>query len=136
VIFGFTTGTGVRTKTFGALLLGLYDKETPIFVGKAGTGFSEEMLKTLMVEFKNLETKQSPFETGLSDKITWLKPKLVCEISYDMVTKDRKLRMPRFQGLRQDKSPLECTLDQLFPNNLAEYVSKEISQSQLNPRVK
>jgi DNA ligase D-like protein (predicted ligase)/DNA ligase D-like protein (predicted 3'-phosphoesterase) len=124
VIFGFTKGTGVRTRTFGALILGLYDKEKPVFVGKVGTGFSEETLKTLMAKFKNLETEKAPFKTRFPDEITWLKPKLVCEINYDMVTKDRKLRMPRFHRLRQDKSPSECTLEQLFPSELNEYVLK------------
>jgi len=40
IIFGYTKGTGARAETFGALLLGLYDKEgKPVYVGKVGTGF-------------------------------------------------------------------------------------------------
>jgi bifunctional non-homologous end joining protein LigD len=42
-----------------------------------------------------------------------LKPQLVCEIAYQAVTKDMRLRMPRFLRLRSDKSPKDCTLDQL-----------------------
>jgi bifunctional non-homologous end joining protein LigD len=124
VVFGYTNGTGARAKTFGALILGLYDKKKPVFVGKVGTGFSQETLEELSNKFKSLETEKAPFETGLSEKITWLKPKLVCEVYYQVVTNDQKLRMPRFRGLRKDKAPSECTLDQLFKSELKEYVSK------------
>jgi len=40
------------------------------------------------------------------------------------VTKDGKLRMPRFRVLRPDKSPLECSLDQIRQNSLREYATK------------
>ena len=124
VIFGYTRGTGVRAKTFGALILGLFDKGKPVFVGKVGTGFSEELLETLSSTFKKLKTEKAPFKTGLSDEITWLKPKLVAEIIYQVVTKDVRLRMPRFHALRKDKLPSECTLDQIVKGELTEYVSK------------
>jgi len=134
VIFGSTKGTGVRAKTFGALILGLYDKRKPVFVGKVGTGFTEETLEELSEALKPLQTEKAAFETGLHEEITWLKPKLVCEVGYQVVTKDRKLRMPRFRGLRKDKSPKECTLDQLFPSDLAEYVSKRDFSTTTEPK--
>ena len=125
VIFGYTKGTGVRAKSFGALILGLYDKaEKPVYVGKVGTGFSEEILKDLYAGFEKLKTENALFRTDLPGKVTWLKPKLVCEVFYQVVTKDGKLRMPRFRGLRKDKSPQECTLDQIDPGNLEEYKRK------------
>ena len=124
IIFGYTKGTGTRAKTFGALILGLYDEKKPVFVGKVGTGFTQKTLEKLSEVFKPLETEKAPFETGLHEEITWLKPKLVSEIIYQMVTNDQKLRMPRFHGLRKDKKPSECTLNQLFPSGLTEYTSK------------
>jgi bifunctional non-homologous end joining protein LigD len=124
VIFGYTRGTGARAKTFGALILGLYDKKTPVLVGKVGTGFSQETLEEFSEAFKALKKEKAPFETGLHEEITWLKPKLVCEIYYQLVTRDRRLRMPRFRGLRKDKSPSECTVDQLSRSELSEYVGK------------
>ena len=124
VIFGYTKGTGVRAKTFGALILGLYDKKTPVFVGKVGTGFPQETLEELLEAFRSLRTSEKAFETGLHEEITWLKPKLVCEVYYQLVTRDRKLRMPRFRGLRKDKSPLECIIDQLTHGELTEYLAK------------
>ncbi len=124
VIFGFTKGTGARAKTFGAILLGLYDGKRPVFAGKVGTGFTEKTLQELVKTFEPLVIDKRPFETGLPEEITWLKPKLVAEVGYQVVTNDRKLRMPRFLGLRNDKSPMECTVDQLSRGELIEYAAK------------
>jgi DNA ligase D-like protein (predicted 3'-phosphoesterase) len=60
----------------------------------------------------------------IPEEVTWLKPELVCEVLYQTVTRDEKLRMPRFRGLRKDKLPSECTLDQINPGKLTEYFSK------------
>jgi DNA ligase D-like protein (predicted ligase)/DNA ligase D-like protein (predicted 3'-phosphoesterase) len=115
VVFGYTRGTGVRQRTFGALILGLYTKGgEAVYVGKVGTGFSDDTLKELLDAFTKLESdKPAPFVADVAEKVTWLKPKLVAEVAYQVVTKDRRLRMPRFQGLRTDKKPEECTVDQL-----------------------
>jgi bifunctional non-homologous end joining protein LigD len=48
----------------------------------------------------------------------------VCEVGYQVVTHDGRLRMPRFLGLREDKLPSECTLDQILQGGLREYHSK------------
>ncbi|HEX9914029.1 MAG TPA: hypothetical protein VGB32_03840, partial [Candidatus Bathyarchaeia archaeon] len=45
VVFGFTPGEGIRSDTFGALLLGLYDDGRPVYVGRVGTGFADADLK-------------------------------------------------------------------------------------------
>ncbi len=124
VIFGYTKGTGARARSFGALVLGLYDGKKPVFVGKVGTGFTEKTLKTLADIFKSIETEKKPFETDLHEEITWLEPKLVAEVFYQVVTNDQKLRMPRFRGLRNDKSPIECTVQQLSQGKLTEYKGK------------
>ncbi len=125
VVFGYTTGTGVRTETFGALLLGLYNKEgKPVYVGKVGTGFSHDALNSLSKTFQKLKMTSAPFKVDIHEEIMWLRPELVCEVSYQVVTKDGRLRMPRFRGLREDKSPAECTVDQIFRDELKEYFSK------------
>jgi DNA ligase D-like protein (predicted ligase)/DNA ligase D-like protein (predicted 3'-phosphoesterase) len=125
VIFGYTKGIGTREETFGALLLGLYSKEgKPVYVGKVGTGFSQETLQTLSEKFKGLETETAPFEADVPERVKWLRPRLVCEVLYQAVTRDVRLRMPRFRGLREDKDPSECTLDQIVQGGLSEYLSK------------
>ncbi len=124
VVFGYTKGSGARSETFGALLLGLYDGEKPVYVGKVGTGFSQALLQTLSERFQQLKTGKAPFEPDIPDEVTWLKPELVCEVGYQAVTCDVRLRMPRFLGLREDKLPSECTLDQIVEGGLQEYRSK------------
>jgi DNA ligase D-like protein (predicted ligase)/DNA ligase D-like protein (predicted 3'-phosphoesterase) len=136
VIFGYTKGKGSRTKTFGALVLGLFDKGRPVFIGKVGTGFLQETFVELSDMFKALKTEKAPFETGLHEEVTWLKPKLVCEVDYQTVTNDKKMRMPRFRGLRKDKNPSECTLEQLFQGELAEYAAKRDFTVTPEPTVK
>jgi bifunctional non-homologous end joining protein LigD len=124
VIFGYTQGSGARSETFGALLLGLYDDAKPVYVGKVGTGFSQAVLETLLERFKQLKTGKAPFNVDIPDEVMWLKPELVCEVGYQVVTRDVRLRMPRFLGLREDKLPSECTLDQIGQGELQEYRSK------------
>ena len=117
VIFGYTQGAQSRGTTFGALLLGVYDKDgKAVYVGKVGTGFTEEMLGILTDKFEKLKTDVAPFQPEVGDRVTWLKPELVCEVAYQVVTDDTKLRMARFHHLREDKSPAECTLDQIIEN--------------------
>jgi DNA ligase D-like protein (predicted ligase)/DNA ligase D-like protein (predicted 3'-phosphoesterase) len=124
VIFGYTNGSGARADTFGALLLGLYDGDKPVYIGKVGTGFSQAVLQTLSEKFKKLKTSKASFKPDIPDEVTWLKPALVCEVVYQVVTHDKRLRMPRFLGVREDKLPSECTLDQILQSGLQEYHSK------------
>jgi DNA ligase D-like protein (predicted ligase)/DNA ligase D-like protein (predicted 3'-phosphoesterase) len=125
VIFGFTEGGGERGKTFGALMLGVYDNGRPVYLGKVGTGFSADAIQELSKTFKALEVEKATLKgTDVAEKITWIKPELVAEIVYQTLTKEGKLRMPRFKGLRHDKLPFECTLDQLRPKRLEEYAAK------------
>jgi bifunctional non-homologous end joining protein LigD len=114
VIFGYTKGEGARQQTFGALILGVYEAGKPVYVGKVGTGFSQSTMETLLKAFENLKTEQKALQDiDVPEEITWLKPELVCEVAYQSVTKDGRLRMPRFHGLRADKPPFECTLSQI-----------------------
>jgi bifunctional non-homologous end joining protein LigD len=126
VIFGYTEGAESRKQTFGALLLGLYDKDgKSVYVGKVGTGFTEQMLAALMDKFKKIKADAAPFKPESGDVVTWLEPKLVCEVDYQVVTRDRRLRMARFKRLRNDKSPAECTLDQIIENKKLETAQAE-----------
>jgi len=125
VIFGYTEGEGARKSTFGALILGLYDNKIPTYVGKVGTGFSQETRTSLLRTFEPLRVSWKTLQTeNIAERITWLKPQLVCQVSYQNTTKEGKLRMPRFRNLRNDKAPTECTLDQIAPGKLKEYASR------------
>jgi bifunctional non-homologous end joining protein LigD len=117
VIGGFTKPSGGR-QHFGALLLGYYDRSSKlVYAGRVGTGFSDRTLADLHAEFSKLTQKTSPFadlkgETGQARGVTWLKPALVAQVEFSNWTKDRQLRHPSFQGLREDKPAKEIVRDE------------------------
>lgn len=120
VIGGYTDPEGSRLH-FGSIVLGLYDKKGDlIHVGQAGTGFDQATLKNIWQQLHKRETKESPFPHGVDAlrKVHWVKPELVAEIKFSEWTHatsegGTKLRAPVFLGLREDKEPRECILDQL-----------------------
>jgi bifunctional non-homologous end joining protein LigD len=115
VIFGFSEGKGNRASTFGALIAGLYDREgKPVYVANIGTGFNHGMLCLLLAEFQKIKADVIPFKIEGMGRITWLKPLLVCEVIYQEATRECRLRAPRFERIRLDKKPEECTLDQII----------------------
>lgn len=146
VIFGYRRGENAREKTFGSLVLGLYDENAkPVYVGNVGTGFTDDMLGLFMEKFDKLKTRaNAAFKVEFEERVTWLEPKLVCEVGYQVVTREARLRMPRFLGLREDKPPSECTLDQIIENkktpdpskesDLSEYASKRNFQETPEPK--
>jgi DNA ligase D-like protein (predicted ligase)/DNA ligase D-like protein (predicted 3'-phosphoesterase) len=125
IVFGYTKGSGFRKHTFGSLLLGLYnEKKEPIYIGKVGTGFSQESLSKLTQKLKNLTTKKPPFKIPGAKDVIWLKPKIVCEVFYQTITKEGKLRMPRFQTIKTNITPQECTIQQITQDKLSNYYLK------------
>jgi bifunctional non-homologous end joining protein LigD len=69
-----------------------------------------------------LETSKNPFygEIGGLRKVHFVRPKLVAEIKFSEWTHETseggvKLRAPVFMGLRTDKPPEECTLEDAIP---------------------
>ncbi|MGC2769897.1 MAG: hypothetical protein WB607_30690, partial [Candidatus Acidiferrum sp.] len=107
LIGGFTKPKGSRVD-FGALLLGVYGKNGLQFAGKVGTGFDVETLKALHLKFRSLIQPKSPFIEPVEERdVTFLKPKLVAQVSFSEWTKDGKLRHPLYLGLRDDKKASE-----------------------------
>jgi bifunctional non-homologous end joining protein LigD len=113
IIVGYTRGTGNRSATFGALVLAAYDGQNRlIHLGNVGTGFTDANLVRMMKILKPLETKNKtvPGEVKAPAPIRWVKPELVAEVGYMKMTKDRKLRFPRFIRIRLDSNPADCKL--------------------------
>jgi bifunctional non-homologous end joining protein LigD len=119
VIGGFTVPEGTRAH-FGSIVLGLYDnKQRLIHVGQAGSGFDQKSLDEVWKLLKKIETKRNPFygEVEALRKVSWVKPELVAEIEFAEWTKGAdgglpKLRAPVFLGLRDDKDPRDCLLEE------------------------
>lgn len=104
IIIGITEPKNSRSY-FGALLLGQYESGTLKFIGKCGTGFTQETLKELHAKFTPHFIEQSPLEekVPLRDKIQWIKPKFICQVKFAEWTQDNHLRQPVYLGLRIDK---------------------------------
>lgn len=115
VIGGYTQNDG-SSKTFSSILVGVYENGELHYTGKVGTGFSENKQKEMMQRFKPLIRKTNPFSEIIdvnkpsrfrqnppNATVTWLKPELVCEVSYTEMTSDGVMRHPSFEGMREDK---------------------------------
>lgn len=106
VIGGYTEPRGSR-KYLGALLVGVYDKGDFVYVGHSGGGIPDAQRKTLQGKLAKLERKTSPFSTEPKPNapVHWVKPELVCEMSFSEWTSEGYMRHPTFEGMREDKSP-------------------------------
>jgi bifunctional non-homologous end joining protein LigD len=123
VVGGYTDPEGTR-KYFGSILVGVYEDAKLKFVGKVGTGFNEEALRTLHAKFKKIGREDCPF-VNLPEKRSgrygqgvtpaemkrchWLEPAFVCQIKFAEWTRDDRLRQPVFLGLREDKEPKDVS---------------------------
>ena len=108
VIAGFTEPGGGR-KYFGALVLGAYEGNDLTFIGHVGGGFAERDLKDLRERLDTLVQKECPFKVQpeTNAPVTWVKPELVCEVSFSGWTEDVVMRQPVFLRLREDKAARE-----------------------------
>ena len=131
VIGGYTRNEGT-SKPFSALLLGLYYGDQFHSLGTVGTGFTVQFQKELIEKLRPLEIAACPFVTmpefnkpsrfrpnPPKAEVTWVKPEVVCEITYREMTKDGAIRHPSFKGLHQDKSAREVVLEKPVPMELA-----------------
>ncbi len=116
VIAGYTAPRGARTR-FGALLLGAHDRQGNLrYVGKVGTGFTEQSLDSLYRKSQPLVRVTSPFADPPRERgATHLSPRLVAQVAFEEWTADLKLRQPAFLGLSDDKKPEEITLPEAAP---------------------
>jgi bifunctional non-homologous end joining protein LigD len=105
VIGGFTPGRRGRSGSLGALQVGVYDDEGDlVHAGGVGSGFTEALLRDLMQRLEPLEQDDSPFTGRQPPKETrFVRPELVCEVTFAEWSRDGSLRHPVFQGLRDDK---------------------------------
>ncbi|CAM5656054.1 Multifunctional non-homologous end joining protein LigD [Streptomyces alboniger] len=107
MVGGFTEPAGSRTG-LGALLIGYYEDGRLRYAGKVGTGFDHRTLLALRRELDARAVTASPFDgRGPERAARWVRPELVAEVAFTEWTRDGMLRHPRYQGLRDDKDPLD-----------------------------
>lgn len=126
LICGYTAPRGSR-KQIGALVLGMYENKKLKYIGHCGGGLNEATIGELYNRLQPLISKTSPFSEKVATNmpVTWVKPKLVCEVKFQEWTGDGHLRQPVFLGLREDKPAKEVHPETAKKINMATTIEKE-----------
>ena len=106
VIGGYTEPRGGR-KYLGSLVVGVYKNGALHYVGHSGGGIPDEQRRELQAKLARIERKSSPFAVTPKPNapVHWVRPMLVCEMSFSEWTKEGYMRHPQFEGMRDDKKP-------------------------------
>ncbi len=108
VIAGFTEPEGSR-KYFGSLVLGVFEGDELVYIGHSGGGFTATDLEEISGQLTPLVQRKCPFRVRPESNtpVTWVKPKLVCEVALSGWTDEGLMRQPTFLRLRRDKAASE-----------------------------
>ncbi len=107
VVAGFAPSSA-DAHTVGALVLAVYDHGELTYAGRTGTGFTQEVARSLYRQLNAKARKTSPFATvpkeerGARGPI-WVEPKTVVEVDFHGWTHGDRVRQASFQGVREDK---------------------------------
>lgn len=139
IIGGYTRNENT-SKKFSALLMGLWENDEFHFIGPVGTGFSDKLQTEILEKLKPLITPVCPFNeipeynkpsrfrpNPPKAEVTWVKPKIVAEISYRTLTNDGSLRHPSFKGLREDKNAEEVVREK--PKHTEDLLTPTLSRA-------
>lgn len=104
VIGGYTIGSGSRSNTFGALLIGIPQADGRLrFAGGVGTGFDQRLLESLTATLRTLHTTECPFDPPPPREVartaTWVRPTLSARIEIAEFTNDGNARHASFISL-------------------------------------
>lgn len=124
VVIGGYTKNEDTSKPFSALLVGVFNNGKFVYTGKIGTGFNIKTQKEMLQQFEPLVIAKPPFDVEPDVNkpsrfrpnpphatATWLKPELICEVSFTEMTSDGVMRHPSFEGMREDKKAKEVVLE-------------------------
>lgn len=108
VVIGGFTEPEPGLSGFGALLCGVYDaRGALVYVGRVGTGFTEETLRSIRAQLDRLRRERSPFAGKVTGRemarARWVEPVLVAEVELSAWTEGGHMRHASFLGLREDK---------------------------------
>lgn len=108
VVIGYTPPKGAR-QGIGALLLAKPVGSGLKYVGRVGTGLSNEQLHDLLKRLKRLHTAATEADLDLLVKkdiavAQWVKPTVIVEVFYQGIGSQGLLRQPAWKALREDKT--------------------------------
>jgi ATP-dependent DNA ligase len=137
VVGGFRYGTD--SNEVGSLLLGLYDEQGKLDHVGFTASIPQEERKTLTKRLEKLvappgftgDAPGAPSRWSSERSTEWepLKPKLVVEVRYDHVSGDRFRHGTKLMRWRPDKSPRQCTFEQLQrPARPGQLINKVLHQ--------
>lgn len=100
-IVGLTQGENSRGSTFGALVLARHGNMTMEYVGCAGSGLTQNMLKRILQAVTPSDCCYLVSRPHLDKPLlTWVKPHLQCEVRFLGTGSNGHLRFPTFRGLK------------------------------------
>ena len=113
--------------SLAALLMGAYNDQQKLqYIGRVGTGYSQQTSSALLEKLKKISSNESKFEikSPHEKNIRWVRPNLIANIEFATWTDDEILRHAAFKGLRTDQKPKNVFLkEKTFP----EATKKELS---------
>lgn len=135
VIVGYSAPQGGR-KGFGALLLGVHEGRGGKgeegeegeeggangrlrYAGRVGSGFSDASLQALHQRMSEL-ARPGPALDGVpggsrARGVTWLEPRLLCEVEFATWTREGLVRQAVFHGLRDDRPAQRIVRERALP---------------------
>ncbi len=106
VILGYVP----KENNMNSIILGQYSNSRLVYKGHVTLGVGGEPFRRI----KSLDKTSCSFSEipKGNENAVWVKPELVCTVKYMMKTESGSMRQPVFKGLREDKSPEECTCNE------------------------
>ena len=118
IIIGYSNAKS-GGRALGALYLGYNRGGVLAYAGKVGTGFTMKSAFALVDKLEELSVDKPVLDrksmsgpgAGEFHAIHWVKPVLLCEVTFTEWTEDGRIRHPSFKGLREDKKATEVKME-------------------------
>lgn len=106
-------GYSHEKRAISSLALALFENEVLVYVGRVGTGFTEAQMEKMVGILEPLRVGAPPVVNVPDHDLSWVRPEIVCKVEFLEMTVNGHLRAPSFRGLRYDKPPKDCGMDQV-----------------------
>jgi bifunctional non-homologous end joining protein LigD len=110
VIVGWVPMTN-NPKVLGAVVVAVVDEGKLRYAGRTGSGMDDATRSDMLRRLNAIKTEKSAVVVPRTPGAEWVTPSLVCEVEYAEWSRDGSLRSPVWIGLREDKTPDECTVE-------------------------